>query len=367
MELLPIGPVVFLDTAGLDDETAIAPLRIKKSSSVFHRADVILLICDENRFSPFEEQIIAQAAEKKIAVIAIVNKVDQLAPTPAFLAQLKEHCHGIICCSSIDISVRERILHELKSLLISACPDDFIQPPPLIGDLVRPGHLAILIVPIDMQAPKGRIILPQVQTIRDALDHDAASLVLQDRLYVDMLKQLKSPPDIAICDSQVVMHMVADTPASIPCTTFSILFARLKGDLPKFAAGAVAIDQLVSGDRILIAESCSHHPLEDDIGRVKIPRWLREYTGVNLSFDSCAGRDFPNNLTDYALVVQCGGCMNNRREMLSRIQRCETAGVPITNYGMCISQTQSVLKRVLSPFPDALQAYSQTITKGCSS
>lgn len=232
---------------------------------------------------------------------------------------------------------------------------------PLVGDLLPSGGLAILIVPIDLQAPKGRLILPQVQTIRDVLDSDAAALVVKESEYTATLQRLKQPPDLVVCDSQVVMKMVADTPPAIPCTTFSILLARLKGDLAKFARGAAAIDRLKSGDRILIAESCSHHAMEDDIGRVKIPRWLRQYTGADLTFESFAGRDFPANLSDFALVVQCGGCMNNRREMLSRIQRCEAAGVPITNYGVCIAQTQGVLQRVLSPFPSALDAYLNEI------
>jgi len=191
--------------------------------------------------------------------------------------------------------------------------------------------------------------------------NDAAALTVKEREYPALLRQLKTPPDLVICDSQVVLKMVGDTTNEIPCTTFSILFARLKGDLPKFAAGAAAIDNLKDGDKVLIAESCSHHAAEDDIGRVKIPRWLRQYCGCELEIDVYAGRDFPENLSEYSLVVQCGGCMHNRREILSRIEKCEAAGVPITNYGLCISQTQGVLKRVLSPFPAALDAYERLL------
>ena len=176
-----------------------------------------------------------------------------------------------------------------------------------------------------------------------------------------MLAMLNQKPDVAICDSQMVLKMVADTPPDIPCTTFSILFARLKGDLRKFAIGAAAIDKLVPGDKVLVAESCSHHALEDDIGRVKIPRWLRQYVGVDLEIDVFSGRDFPDNLSEYKLAIQCGGCMQNRREVLSRIEKCEAAGVPITNYGLCISQTQGVLRRVLSPFPAALDAFEEML------
>ncbi|QHI69887.1 [FeFe] hydrogenase H-cluster maturation GTPase HydF [Tichowtungia aerotolerans] len=351
MELLPIGPVVFIDTAGLDDETVLGGKRVEKTEKVFDRADVILLICDGDQIGKFEEKVSALAKEKRIPVLRVRNKSD--------LSDVSDSPE--ISCNSTDPSSRERVLSALKTRLLDVCPNEFISPPPLVGDLVRPGGVAMLIVPIDLQAPKGRLILPQVSTIRDALDNDAASLVVKEREYTQMLDQLKTPPDIVICDSQVVLKMVGDTPNEIPCTTFSILFARLKGDLPRLAAGAATIDQLKDGDKVLIAESCSHHAAEDDIGRVKIPRWLRQYTGCNLEIDVYAGRDFPDNLSEYSLVVQCGGCMHNRREILSRIEKCEAAGVPITNYGLCISQTQGVLKRVLSPFPAALDAFERTL------
>ncbi len=351
MELLPIGPVVFIDTAGLDDESVLGSKRVEKSEKVFDRADVILLICEDGQFGEFEQAVADRASEKNTPVIRVANKSD-----------LSDGSNSSdISCNSTDLSSRETVLSELKARLLDVCPDEFIQPSPLVGDLVRPGGIAMLIVPIDLQAPKGRLILPQVSTIRDALDNDAATLVVKEREYTHMLDQLKSPPDLVICDSQVVLKMVGDTPNNIPCTTFSILFARLKGDLPKFAAGAAAIDHLKDGDKILIAESCSHHAAEDDIGRVKIPRWLRQYCGCELEIDVYAGRDFPDNLEEYSLVGQCGGCMHNRREILSRIEKCEATGVPITNYGLCISQTQGVLKRVLTPFPAALDAYERTL------
>ena len=269
-----------------------------------------------------------------------------------------------IACSSTDVGARERVVNELKSALLRVCPDEFVEPPPLVSDLVRAGGILLLIVPIDLQAPKGRLILPQVSTIRDALDADAATVVVKERETAHMLGLLNQKPDLVVCDSQVVLKMTADTPTDVPCTTFSILFARLKGDLGKLAAGAAAVDSLRAGARVLIAESCSHHAAEDDIGRVKIPRWLRQYTGLPLEIDVYAGRDFPKNLSSYDLVVQCGGCMHNRREVLSRIAACEAAGVPMTNYGLCISQTQGVLERVLSPFPAALDAYREASGRG---
>ena len=351
MELLPIGPVVFIDTAGLDDTTLLGGKRVEKTEKVFDRADVILLICEGDQFGEFEQKVSALAEAKGTPVIRVQNKSD--------LYDLS--APSVLSVNSNDLDSREKVLSQLKAQLLAVCPDEFIQPPPLVGDLVRPGGIAVLIVPIDLQAPKGRLILPQVSTIRDALDNDAAALVVKEREYTHMLNQLKNPPDLVICDSQVVLKMVGDTPNEIPCTTFSILFARLKGDLPKFAAGAAAIDRLKDGDKVLIAESCSHHAAEDDIGRVKIPRWLRQYCGCDLQIDVYAGRDFPDNLSEYSLVVQCGGCMHNRREILSRIEKCEAAGVPITNYGLCISQTQGVLKRVLSPFPAALDAFERTL------
>ena len=353
MELLPIGPVVFIDTAGLDDSTVLGGKRIEKTEKVFDRADIILLICEGDTFGEFEKAVEVRAAEKNVPVIRVANKAD--------LFPVRATGMSPIHCNSTDLASREKVLSQLKARLIEVCPEEFIQPPPLVGDLVKPGGIAVLIVPIDLQAPKGRLILPQVSTIRDALDNDAAALVVKEREYTHLLGQLKTPPDIVVCDSQVVLKMIGDTPKEIPCTTFSILFARLKGDLPKFAIGAAAIDRLKDGDKVLIAESCSHHAAEDDIGRVKIPRWLRQYCGCELQIGIYAGRDFPDNLAEYSLVVQCGGCMHNRREILSRIEKCEVAGVPITNYGLCISQTQGVLKRVLAPFPAALNAFERNL------
>jgi [FeFe] hydrogenase H-cluster maturation GTPase HydF len=359
MELLPIGPVVFLDTAGLNDTTTLGEKRIGKTGKVFDRTDVILLLHEGDQVTEFERSVEAKAEEKKIPVIKIANKADLFDRKDAKTQSLGER--SVLAVNSTDLASRDRVLAALKAELLRVCPDEFITPPPLMGDLVKPGGLAMLIVPIDLQAPKGRLILPQVSTIRDALDNDAAALVCKEREYAHMLSILKQKPDVAICDSQMVLKMVADTPPEIPCTTFSILFARLKGDLRKFAMGAAAIDRLEPGNKVLIAESCSHHALEDDIGRVKIPRWLRQYVGVDVQIDVYSGHDFPDKLSEYKLVVQCGGCMQNRREVLSRIEKCESAGVPITNYGMCIAQTQGVLRRVLSPFPAALMTYEEEV------
>ena len=361
MELLPVGPVVLLDTAGLDDTSELGAKRIQKTEQVFARADIATIICEAGIWGEAESSILNRAVTKNIPVIAVINKIDLNKPSSKFIDSLSllgiKH---IIEVSSIDTAKRENYLAAFKHALIECCPDDFIKPPPLAGDLVRPGGTAILIVPIDLQAPKGRLILPQVQTIRDVLDNDASVIVVKEREYAHMLDLLKEKPDIVICDSQVVMKMVADTPEDIRCTTFSILFSRLKGDMIEMAKGAAAIKTLKPGAKILISEACSHHAAEDDIGRVKIPRWIRQYLGADLEIDVFAGRDFPDNLKDYSLVVHCGGCMLNRKETLSRIEQARQAGIPITNYGMCISAVQGVIKRVLSPFPAALDAFERS-------
>ena len=359
MELLPIGPVVFLDTGGIDDHSVLAEQRIKRTRKIFNRADVVVLITEPDRWTEFENAICDEAAAKKAPLIVIINKMDLGAPSPAFLEKIRLQSRRIMFCSSVDMGRRNDQIHEFKRNLLEVCPDDFLKPPLLVGDLVPAGGLVVLIVPIDLEAPKGRLILPQVQTIREVLDNDAAVLIVKEREYAPLLARLKNPPDIVICDSQVVLKMVADTPPAIKCTTFSILFSRLKGDLVEMARGVTAIDDLNPGDKVLMAESCSHHAVEDDIGRVKIPRWLRQYVGGDLDIRSSAGRDYPEDLESYKLIIHCGSCMLTRREMLFRIEKANAKGVPITNYGIAISFVQGVLERVLAPFPSALEAYRE--------
>jgi len=358
MELLPLGPVVFLDTAGFDDASVLGGLRLAKTRRIFNRADVILLVTEPGVWTAYEESIVAEADRRKTPVVVVVNKVDLAAPDAVFLDRATAAgTRRYLVASSITPACREEVVTSLKKHLLAVCPEEFLNPPPLIGDLLPAGGLAALIVPIDLQAPKGRLILPQVQTIRDALDSDAAAVVVKEREYASLLKRLARPPDIAVCDSQSVLKMVADTPAEVPCTTFSILFARYKGDLIEAARGAAAIETLRPGDRILICEACSHHAIEDDIGRVKIPRWLRQSVGGDLTVDVSSGRDEPDDLSPYALIIHCGGCMLTRREMLFRVERARSQKVPITNYGVAIAVLQGVIARVLSPFPAALEAY----------
>ena len=349
MELLPIGPVLFLDTGGLDDDSVLGSERIARAKKTMNRADVVLLICESGYFSEYEEKILNSAKDKKLPVIIIINKTDLIPVTKEFRKKLLAQSAGVIECNAEDKKDRDRIVNDLKDQLKMVLSDEFQKPLHLVGDLVPPKGIIVLIIPIDIEAPKGRLILPQVQTMRSALDHDAIVVVVKENEYAYMLTQLKSPPSLVVCDSQVVDKMVADTPDGVPCTTFSILFARLKSDMRTFINGTAAIDNLRSGDRILVSESCSHHAMEDDIGRIKIPRWLRAYTNAELEFDSCAGRDFPDDITEYSLIIQCGGCMNNRAEMLSRLERAGAAGVPITNYGLCIAKVHGVLERVIEP------------------
>lgn len=347
-ELLPIGPVVWMDTAGFGDDTDLASARLAKTTQVFNRSDVIVLVCEGNHIGEYEQEIIAEAAQRHLPLIKIFNKADLFSSDG----------EGIKV-NSLDKFGRDAVLNQLKAELLKVIPEDYINTPALLGDLAPRGSHVMMIVPIDFEAPKGRLILPQVQAIRDCLDNNQIVTIVKESEYLQALANLKNPPALVVCDSQVVDFMTANTPDTIPCTTFSILFARLKGDIIKLVEGAAAIKHLQDGDKVLIAESCTHHAAEDDIGRVKIPRWLAAKTGKNLQIEHVAGHDFPAGLSEYKLVIQCGGCMQNRREVLTRINCCETVEVPITNYGVCISELKDVLERVLMPFPEALAHYKE--------
>ena len=349
-ELLPIGPVLWLDTAGFGDKTELSAKRLEKTKKVLDRADVAVLICEGDKIGAVERKVIDLAEQKKTPLIVVFNKAD--------IHKIKNP-EGAIVVNSLDKSSRDRVLTELKAALIRLCPEETLNPLAILGDLAPAHGTIVMIVPIDYEAPKGRIILPQVQAIRDCLDHDQAVMVVKENDYQSVLKNFKKQPDLVVCDSQVVRQMVEQTPPGIKCTTFSILMARLKGDLVKLVEGAEAIWQLVDGDRVLIAESCTHHAIDDDIGRIKIPRLLLEKTGRQLIIDHVSGCEFPGGLAKYNLVIQCGGCMQNRKEILSRINQCETAGVPVTNYGVCLSALNGVLERVLGPFPNTLERYQR--------
>lgn len=360
MELLPLGPVLFVDTAGLDDVSELSGVRLKKTAKVFDHADVIILVTEADAWTDFEEAVWAEAQKRKIPVLIVINKIDLQKPSADHL-QFLQSKGLILTVSCNDQTMRQKYLETLKQQLLELAPADFAGNPSLISDLLPSGGLALLVCPIDLQAPKGRLILPQVQTIRDALDCDAMTLVVKESELAKALANLKTPPAIVVTDSQAVLKVAADVPSEIPVTTFSILFARQKSDLAVMAWGAAAIDSLQPGDKVLIAEACSHHALEDDIGRVKLPRWLRQYVGGDLQIDTSAGRDYPDDLKQYKLILHCGACMMNRREMLGRLHKAQEAGVPVTNYGVAISFLQGVIKRSLAPFPSALRAFENEV------
>jgi [FeFe] hydrogenase H-cluster maturation GTPase HydF len=347
MELLPLGPVLFIDTAGIDDEGALGELRVERTRAVFARAD-LALVAAAGVWGEFEEQLLRICAERQIPAIVVANKVDA-EPAPAAVADLRRRGIAVVETSATQGTG----LPELRQAILAHAPADFLEPRAVVADLVGPGELAVLVVPIDKEAPKGRLILPQVQVIRDLLDHDAMCVVTKERELAAVLGRLRTPPRLVVTDSQAFLKVAADTPPEVPLTSFSILFSRLKGDLVAQTEGALAIDDLRAGDRILIAEACAHHPIGEDIGRVKIPRWLTQFVGGRLEFDTIQGHDFPKDLGRYRLIIQCGSCTQNRREVLGRILQARAAGVPFTNYGLAIARSLGILGRALGPFPAA--------------
>jgi [FeFe] hydrogenase H-cluster maturation GTPase HydF len=347
MELLPIGPVLFIDTAGIDDAGALGELRAEGTRRVFERADLGILVAEGNCWGEFEEIVLGELSKHQAPAIVVFNKSDLSEPGDELVRRLASRKIPVVRA----IASQQKGMVELREALIRSAPEEFMESPPILGDLIMPGALVVLVVPIDLEAPRGRLILPQAQSIRDVLDHDSYCLVVKERELRDALDRLKSPPALVVTDSQAFLRVAGDVPVEVPITSFSILFARLKGDLNEFVRGVKTIDKLRTGSRILVLEACAHHPIGEDIGRVKIPRWLRQYTGMELDFVHQQGHDFPNDLSSYNLVVHCGSCTLNRREVISRILRCRDAGVPITNYGVAITYALGVLDRALSPFP----------------
>ena len=356
MELLPLGPVMVIDTPGIDDEGELGALRVKKSYQVLNKTDIGVLVIDSTvGKGPQEEALIRRFREKGIPFVVVYNKCDLLPEGPLSAAGNSPAEHSIYVSAARNIHIQE-----LKELIASLKPEDTHRYP-LIGDLMSPGDLIVLVVPIDKAAPKGRLILPQQQTIRDILDHGGLSLVVRDTELKGALANLRAggiTPRLVVTDSQVFARVSQDTPAHIPLTSFSILFARYKGDLGTAVQGAAALDQVQDGDKILIAEGCTHHRQCDDIGTHKIPGWIRQYTGKNPEFVFTSGTEFPDDVSGYRLVVHCGGCMLNEREMKYRTACCRDQGVPITNYGILIAQVTGILRRSLEPFPDILKQLS---------
>lgn len=346
MELLPIGPVNFLDTAGINDSTALSSERIEKTMKIINRTDVAIVVCDYNGIDDYERNLIEKFNELKIPFMIFINKTDEKYPSDSIIEDLKNYTKHILLSS---VKTDDLIVFKIKELLVKLLPEDFVNSPKIVGDLIPQGSTVILVIPIDKEAPKGRIILPQVQTLRDLLDNNCVSIVVKESELKSAIDNLKFAPSLVVTDSQAFKNVSEIVPENIPLTSFSILFARLKGDLNTFSQGAKSIEKLQDGDRVLILESCTHHAIEDDIGRVKIPNLLRKKTGKNLIIDNIAGHDFPD-ISKYKLIIHCGACMTNRREVLSRILLASENNVPITNYGICISYCLGILPRALKIF-----------------
>ena len=351
MELLPMGPVVIIDTPGIDDEGELGAMRVRRTRQVLNRADAAVLVTDATRpLNPVEHELIGLFRKKDIPFVVVRNKADLVADGAAAAADpalATASGSAPVCTVS---ALRRTGIEQLKETIarLVKTDEDKLR---IVGDLLHPEDLVVLVVPIDKAAPKGRLILPQQQTIRDVLEADATCVVTKEYELRATLEQLRKPPAMVITDSQVFAKAAADTPPDVPLTSFSILMARHKGFLDTAVRGAAAIDRLQPGDRVLIAEGCTHHRQCDDIGTVKIPRWLRNYLGFPVQIDTASGRDFPDNLSAYSLVIHCGGCMLTEREVRYRMKCAQDQGVPFTNYGITIAFIQGILRRSLGPFP----------------
>lgn len=344
MEIAPIGPVTLIDTAGIDDEGTLGELRVAKSLQVLAKTDLLILtVAADSTPDEFDSKIISEAQKRNIAVIGVISKID-LEQSSVGEEWFNRHN---IAFAKVNSPKREGIF-ELKQLIIQSAPTDFL-PDTIVGDLLQPLDSVILVCPVDAGAPKSRLILPQVQVLRDAMDAGAIPIVVTEKELASALQRLTIPPRLVITDSQVFAKVSQIVPPEIPLTSFSILFARYKGNLREFLQGVEAINQLKPGDKVMIAEACTHYPSHEDIGRVKIPNWLETKVGGKLDFTFAVGGDFAQDLTQYKLIVHCGACMINRAEVLSRLARCKEAGIPVVNYGVLIGHITGVLKRVVAP------------------
>ena len=350
MELLPLGPVMIIDTPGIDDEGELGALRVRKSYQVLNKTDIAILVIDSTIGKTEEEfALIHRFHKKKIPYLVVYNKIDLLSNEEIKDLAMSVRPGEVLVSASSNMNI-----YELKEKIASLKPED-THKYPLIQDLIDPLDLVILVVPIDKAAPKGRLILPQQQTIRDILERGALSLVVRDTELKDTLEHFRAQgirPRLVVTDSQAFARVSRDTPEDITLTSFSILFSRYKGELETQLKGVSSLSSLEDGDRILISEGCTHHRQCGDIGTSKIPDWIRNYTGKKPVFEFTSGTEFPEDVSSYKMVVHCGGCMLNEREMKYRIACCQDQGVPITNYGILIAQITGILKRSLGPFPE---------------
>jgi len=341
MELLPLGPVVIIDTPGLDDEGELGLMRVKKAKEVLTKTDIAVLVVDGTiGLSALDEDLVRSFRERKIPYVIVHNKADLLPEKPELT---KDSCYAS-AITGVGI-------HELKETL-GAFAKQKKNPKVLVSDLLKPGDLVVLVVPIDESAPKGRLILPQQLTIRDILDHHAIAVTCQDTELKATLAALAKKPKLVITDSQAFAKVSKDTPDDIPLTSFSILMARYKGDLPTLVQGAAALSKLKDGDKVLISEGCTHHRQCNDIGTVKMPQWIESFSGAKPEYAFTSGGEFPEDLSEYALVVHCGGCMLNEAAMKHRIEKASAAGIPIVNYGIAIAHMHGILQRSIQPFPN---------------
>ena len=350
MELLPLGPVVMMDTPGIDDEGELGKLRVKKSYQVLNKTDAAVLVIDGlSGASEEDAAMLKKIRKKQIPYTVVLNKQDLASE------EIKEQTIqmlGIGREQLLSVSAADGTgINELKERIAQIAKPEELERR-IIGDMISPSDFIVLVVPIDSAAPKGRLILPQQQTIRDILEADAVSVVIKEDRVRETIESLGKKPRLVITDSQAFETVAADTPEDILLTSFSILFARYKGNLEMAVKGVTALDKLENGDKILISEGCTHHRQCDDIGTVKIPRWIREYTGKEIQFETTSGTQFPDELGEYKLIVHCGGCMLNEREMKYRLSCAEDQGVPITNYGILIAYIKGILKRSVELFPE---------------
>jgi [FeFe] hydrogenase H-cluster maturation GTPase HydF len=347
-EITDFGPVILVDTAGIDDSGDLGQKRVDRTVGTLEIIDLALLVVTDNSWGKYEDELINKFGEHDIPYIVIHSKSDIQEPTVEF----KNKISSITGTSLFEFSsVDKRNYEELITLIRNTIPEYSNKTPTLLGDLISYGDIVILITPIDIEAPAGRLILPQMQAIRDILDNEAIAIVLKEREVDAFLKKTRIKPALAITDSQVFVKADASIPKDIPLTSFSIMLARFKGDFDNYLKGTPKISELKDGDRVLLLESCTHHVSCDDIGRTKIPRWINSFTGKKIEYDVVAGLDaLSRPITDYALVIQCGGCMITRKQLHNRLQSAIKAGVPVTNYGMAIAYVQGIYSRSIAPF-----------------
>ncbi|MBK7712005.1 MAG: [FeFe] hydrogenase H-cluster maturation GTPase HydF [Bacteroidales bacterium] len=347
-EITGFGPVILIDTAGIDDDGELGDKRVERTVRTLELTDLALLVVTANYWGEFEDGLIKRFHEQDIPFIVIHSKSDLEEATTDFKNKITALTGTILFeFSSLD----KRNYEELISLISKTIPEHSYRTPTLLGDLISYGDIVLLITPIDVEAPAGRLILPQVQAIRDVLDNDAVAIILKEREVDSFLKKTKIKPALVVTDSQVFVKADASVPSDIPLTSFSIMLARFKGDFDNYLKGTPRISDLKDGDRVLLLESCTHHVSCDDIGRTKIPRWITAFTGKKIEYDVVAGHDpLPRPINDYALVVQCGGCMITRKQIHNRLQTAVRAGVPVTNYGMAIAYVQGIYNRAIAPF-----------------